>query len=458
MNSGKATSTPTLTKFNPRLIPYQYQVLKLIRTELDYSLGAHEILLSGSVGSAKSILMAHIALTHCLLNPGARFLLGRRSMPDLRSTIFLKILEHIGADLIEEEDEFVENKTIASIKLPMNGSEIISRSWADKHYHKMRSLELSGAAIEETTENRDSEFYEEIKMRVGRLPHVKENIIINATNPAGPDHWLYNHFNIGDPENRINTRHVFYSVTTDNPFLPPQYIEQLKRDLDPKLAQRMIYGQWVEIKGEVVYYAYEKAVNFRDVDYVVDPKHPIIITFDFNIGEGKPMSVALGQYIDGIFHWFDEVIINGARTAETIEEIDGRGYFRKDWKYIIAGDASGKHKDTRSHRSDYDIILKGFQDRQLQHEYLVPLANPPVRTRHNKVNAQFKNTLGQIRCFTYKKCKKLDQGFRLVKLKPGADYIEDDSKDYQHVTTAVGYAIIALINRADSKPQGSQRL
>lgn len=377
-------------------------------------------------------------------------------MPALRSTIFQKILEHIGSDLIEGKDYRV-NLTTAGIKFK-NGSEIIARSWADKKYFKVRSLELSGVAIEETTENDTNDFYSEIKMRVGRLPHVKENIIIHATNPSSPENWLYKYFAIGDPSKRLDTRHVYYSVTTDNPFLPAKYIEQLKAELDPRMARRMIYGEWIEINSDVVYYEYQKELQFIKRKYEINPDFPIICSWDFNIGEGKPMSMCLAQYIDDEFHFFDEVIISGARTADTIDELDGRGLLRKDWRYQICGDASGKHRDTRSSRSDYDIITKEFQNRGLQYEYHVPLANPPVRTRHNRVNAYCKNALGQTRLWVYEKCTTVDEGLRLVKLKPGANYIEDDSKDYQHCTSALGYAVVFLSNQRNKKQQGTTQL
>ena len=72
----------------------------------------------------------------------------------------------------------------------------------------------------------------------------------------------------------------------------------------------------------------------------------------------------------------------------------------------------------------------------------VPRSNPPVRTRHNIVNAYCQNDLGQHRLTVYAKCKTLDKGLRLTALKKGGSYIEDDSKPYQHITTALGYGVV----------------
>ena len=447
-----ATSTPSFLEFNPDHIPYQRQVITDVRQNFDYSKGTHEVLLSGSVGSAKSTLMAHIVLTHVLFNPGSRFMLGRLSMPALRSTLFNKVLEHIGPDLIEIKDYKV-NQTSASIKF-WNNSEIISRSWQDAKYFKVRSLELSGAAIEETAENPTPTAYDEIKMRVGRLPHVKENIILNATNPDEPHHWLYKRFILPNSSgNKHQTRHVYYSRTEENPFLPPQYIEQLKRDLDPLMARRMLYGEWLSIAGDNVYYAYNRDLHFTSNSYIVNPAYPVWLSWDFNIGHGKPMSACAMQYINGTFHIFSEVIIDGARTADTVDEFIDRGIIKEgNQQYFVTGDASGRARDTRSSVSDYDIIAKKLAAANIKYALRVPLSNPPVRARHNKVNAKLMNSLGESRVIVWN-CPTIDEGLRMVKLKKGSNYIEDDSFRAQHVTTAIGYAImVALIEENRPKP------
>jgi hypothetical protein len=238
--------------------------------------------------------------------------------------------------------------------------------------------------------------------------------------------------------------------------LPPQYIEQLKADMDPKLARRMIYGEWIEISGEVIYSEYNSELQYRRTEeYKIDPHYPVVLTFDFNLSSNKPMSMCCLQYIDDTFHVFAEVIIDGARTGEVMEELNDRGLLKPELKYTICGDASGKHRDTRSFRSDYDIIFDYLKRAGLKFEYMVPPANPPVRLRHNRVNAYCLNALGERRLFLYKGCATLDEGMRLTKLKPGANYLEDDSKPYQHVTTAIAYAIVALSNNNKRQRQST---
>ena len=122
--------TPNLNEFDPTLIPTQYEVIYDINNTYNYKQGAHEILLSGSVGSSKSLLLAHLVITHCMKYAGARVCLGRRAMPDLKDTIYGKIKKHLEGALTEGV-HYKANDSTAKIEFN-NGSEIISRSWADR--------------------------------------------------------------------------------------------------------------------------------------------------------------------------------------------------------------------------------------------------------------------------------------------------------------------------------------
>ena len=426
------TSIPEIEVFNPKTIPFQLDVIKDVR-KFEYSQGALEILLSGSVGSAKSLLLAHLIATHALANAGAGVLVGRRTLKDLKNTLWAMILRHCPM--------FYNfwNKSDMTIKLP-NNSIIYGVSWDDGRYDKFRSYELSMAAIEELTENRDPEIYNEIKMRVGRIPHIKENVIACATNPDAPSHWAYNHF----IENQSQTRRVYYSKTKDNPFLPSWYIKQLQADMDTKMALRMLEGQWIEIHRDQVYYEFDSDRNYVDSNYQWNKDYPVAIMHDFNIGLGKPMSAAAGQYIDNVFHVAITFLVEGSRTADILEDMAHSGIFDNYSDTIeIYGDASGRNNDTRSIRNDYDIISKylGNYKRQLNVVECVPRKNPPLRRRHNVVNAHFLNQNNDVRLFIYKQAQDAAKGFRLTQYKCGSSLVEDDTLREQHVTTAIGYWI-----------------
>jgi hypothetical protein len=420
--------------------------------------------------SAKSILAAHLGIGHCLQYSRARLVIARRAMPDLRDTIYTKICEHLEGATLADGTELKEGKhyflrdTTCSVTF-WNKSEIIAKSWADGNYKKVGSIEASAAIVEELTENDEGDemALRFLRMRVGRLPHVPRSWIVYCTNPDGTRHFAYDYFDIGkrmagQKANLPKTRHVYFSSTKDNKFLAPWYIKQLEADLDPKLALRMIHGLWVDIESDKVYHSYGEH-NYRDYDYVIDPFLPVNLCHDFNIGAGKPMSMCLSQYDEkkDEFHFFADVVVDGADTEKIMEEIAARGHLDYDVpEYMIYGDQTGEARHPAAKKSNYDIIvsfLANYRSKtghRVEFSRHLPKANPPIRERHNIVNGYCKNALGKTRLYVYRGAKVLDKGMRLTELKKGGQYIEDDSKPYQHVTTALGYHVHRVWKRKQS--------
>jgi PBSX family phage terminase large subunit len=245
----------SFTDFSPDAIKWQNNFVAEFFNETDWSIGVHEFLLSGAVGSAKSVVMAWVAIYHCLAYQRNRGLLCRLALPDVKKTIFQTIVELLQDSELKEGIDFRIVETTAQIYFLKTGSVILSGSWSDNRFKKFRSLQLGFAIFEELTENNDmqAEAYHEISMRVGRLNHVGRQFVLSATNPDDPSHWVHKHFIISDDK----SRHVHYSVTEDNPYLPKAYVEKLKKSLDPLMAERMLYGRWVEISKEKLYHSYE---------------------------------------------------------------------------------------------------------------------------------------------------------------------------------------------------------
>lgn len=436
-------STPTISEFIP--LPNQWQAIKDIRTGYDYNLGTHEVLLSGSVGSSKSLVLAHIMVTHCILNPNAHAGIGRRTLPSLRETLMEVIKAHTSE--IDVDYNGVTGKYTFS-----NGSVLRPFSWADAHYKKFRSHEFSAFGIEELTENPDPEFYQEILSRVGRLRHINEKIIVSASNPDDPDHWVYKRFFMSDS----SRRHVYKSSTQDNPYLPLSYIDTLRENYDPQMYRRMVLGEWIPIRQAVIYHQYDPIRNRSPKKYTVDTRREIHWSWDFNIATGKPLSSCMFQHDGKVFHVFKDLVINGLRTEDMLDEAYGLGLLDHDTTYVINGDSTGKHRDTRSRHNDYEIIrlylsnIKTKSGRPIRFRMDVPLTNPKVRERHNIINGLLHNTNGDIRLIIYADAPVCHEALMLTKLKIGADYIEDDSKlcPYQHVGTALGYGCIAKLRES----------
>lgn len=433
-------NTPMFQDFDPRKIQWQWEANEFERS-FDFSTGILEEFFSGGVGSAKTIKHIHNIVRNCLEQPNSRWLMVRRTLKDLKRTSWMELLRHM-ADIPYVVKSY--NKTDRLIVFK-NGSEILGDSYDDGDLTKFQSLPLSGLDIEEANEM-SKEIYEAIKLRVGRAG-VFKNIIQARCNPDSPAHWLHSYFI--DDDKHPNKK-VFYSITEQNPFLPSWYVENLKRDLDPKMARRKLYGEWIDISTAQVYYSYEKSRNYRDV-FTPDYNKTLLISHDFNIGKNKPMSAVASIKIGDTYHVFKAFHIDGARTLDIMEAIASFGLFDRFSTVHVYGDASGKHNDTRSLKNDYEIIEKFLANyirkdgRRLKYELKVPRSNPPIRRRHNLLNAHFLNENNETRLFVYDKW--LDEGFRLTSFKKNGDIVEDDTLAQQHATTAVGYMIDYDLNR-----------
>ncbi len=432
-------SKTTLSGFEP--FGYQCDVLRFIHSH-NYALWTPEILLSGSVGSAKSILLAHIAIVHCIQFPGACVAIGRRSLPDLKKTLFREILEHLEESMIEGEHYNVRHNT-GEIDFA-NGSRILSVTWGDKRYGKFRSLKLSMILIEELTEN-DDDFepgFKILKARLRRIPTVTQNLLICATNPDEPDCYWYRYFIEGSEQ--FPSRRVFYSVTTDNFHLDPVYIEQLLQDYSVLEAERYLRGRWITIAGMGIYHAYREENNLIKDRYKPDFTIPLRISFDFNTADGKPQSACVFQFKDDCFRFFGESIIDNAKWCiDNLDDFQAKGYFEGFGRFLVYGDATGRARSSNSLRSNYELIEEWFAQRRLPMELKVGKINPPIVKRWTTVNALCQNAKKDVRLFVYDACPVLNQGMKLARKKPGTA-LEDDSKRYQHVTTALGYAVCMI--------------
>lgn len=470
----------SFSNLDAREIAWQYRLIWDWHNKLPFNQGVQKILLSGAVGSAKTTIASWLCLYVALNNKKAKILIGRKALPDLRDTLYKDITELLDADdnLIEGVD-YTCYDNVCRIVFHKTKSEIMSRTWADKKYKKVRSLKLCLAVIEEATENDedDKQAHDNILQRLNRIGHIKTNAMVLLTNPDSPGHWIYKSY-IEKAKEDTNT-HVYYSLTSDNPYIDRNYVRFLEENLSKADADRMLRGLWVEIDSNRIYYNYKSEKCFkRETPYRLNPAWPIDLMCDFNIGEGKPMSFALGQVEHvlvkdefgarwkKIFHVFREFHGFTMRTEELLEEMQAAGAFDLPCpKWRIFGDATGRSRDTRSLRSDYEIIetfisnYKTSDNERLEFEFCVPRANPPLRRRHNGANGLFENSLGETRFFVYKGCEWVDEGFRLTQPKKGSLTVEDDGPSFpwQHVTTSITYWTDYNLNKISDPSRSSMR-
>ena len=456
------SSVPAFHEFKP--LDWQYRLIYDIEKRYDYSLGPQMVLCSGTVGSSKSCAVAFATVKHAVTYSNTNIVLGRLALPDLKKTLFADVLEMLGGTFKEGRD-FVANRTQASIQLA-NGTNFIPATWIDKRYgSKFRSLRVSMIAIEEIVESDENYWgwFDEAISRLGRVPHVKQNLLIAATNPDEPSHpvhkyWQDNcHKHYKGYSTDGKNRHIYYSSIKDNPYLPDYYESALRDSMDPQMAQRMLDGKWTYIGKDRCYYAYKPADHVVD-KLEVDPKLDLCLCFDFNIAKDKPMSSCIMQFDRGAndavpqdrrFKVLDEVCIEGMRTLNAMEAWADKGWFDlpHNPRISVYGDAAGNHRHTAALRTDYEIIRHFIENydrkdgKKIQFRQRVQRKNPSLRERHNVVNSQLKNADGIIRVAIAKRCKNVCAGLASTRLKDVTAYVEDQTTDGQDMASAISYGL-----------------
>lgn len=178
--------------------------------------------------------------------------------------------------------------------------------------------------------------------------------------------------------------------TLSNPYLPEGYVDQIRANYDPALAEMYINGEFVSLTTNKVYHYFNREMHHTQ--RTIEPGDRLHIGLDFNVGgccavafvieDGNPIAV-------------DEFVSHD--TRDIINNIRAR-YGSHD--VTIYPDASGRSSRTNASASDIDIL----QSAGLRVD--APSSNPFIRDRINAVNAMLSH--GRLQVNT-DKCQQLTQ-------------------------------------------------
>lgn len=201
------------------------------------------LLLEGSAGGGKSVLMLQKVHAALLRWPNANALITRKTAESMsRSTRLMMWRMIMGGD----RSGIKERKRDGFFEYP-NGSLCF---WAgmndDNARERIKSIGERGGldlvAMEEGTEFDEEDFnLLGSRMRSTAMPFRQ---IIIATNPDSPQHWIYRRLILG------KEAHVYRSNARDNPHNPEDYHGFLGR-LTGVDHERLAKGLWVKATGQI---------------------------------------------------------------------------------------------------------------------------------------------------------------------------------------------------------------
>ena len=168
--------------------------------------------------------------------------------------------------------------------------------------------------------------------------------------------------------------------TASNPYLPDDYIDQIKSNYDPILAQMYLEGDFVSLSESKVYHFFNRSQHHTN-RVILDSDKFLYIGLDFNIGG----TCATVWVIDDN----KPIAVDEFSSHDTYDFINNLNQY-KGKKVIIFPDASGRSGSTNATLSDIGLIENAG------YSVDAPLANPAVRDRINAFNSLLSHDRIQI--------------------------------------------------------------
>lgn len=277
---------------------------------------------------------------------------------------------------------------------------------------------------------------------------IEANIMpaLNTVNPTRPDYRAWCWF-IGVPD---GLNHYYkmaeYARTSGDPnyalfhwtseeILPPDVIENAKRTMSPKQYNQEYRASFETATGRI----YDDFGDDNLTDYTIRASDELHWTHDQNF---TPLSSSIAVIRNGAPYFVDEIVLENAISKESAAEFVVKFESHQNKTVYLYGDPAGRAGEKHGHKSDYNDIEDVLKLHGWKVIRRVKAKHPAIRDRQNGVRSLIRNVVGDINLFVNKETAPWTyQGLRTVQLKKGSTYQEDDTNQYQHITTAVGYFV-----------------
>jgi hypothetical protein len=306
------------------------------------------------------------------------------------------------------------------LHLPGGDTKILCRSF--ESWQRIIGLNLAWVLSDEIDTVHPSIANKAFPKILGRLRSGNVRQFAAASTPEG-FRWMWQTFGSEEALSRPD-RKLIKMKTTDNPHLPPDFIERLKANYDPNLLNAYLNGEFVNLNTGQVYDRFDRSKHVGKIPD--DSSQPLRIGIDFNVGN---MNAVIAIREKNRLLFIDE-IAKAHDTDALAREIRRR---HPDRKIYIYPDASGGSRSTNASQTDIQI-LEGYGMSNQS-----PKSNPPIRDRVAAVQALLENGKGEIRMQIDQRCKKLIECLELQSYDDKGN--PDKSAGYDHMVDGCGYLI-----------------
>lgn len=222
---------------------------------------------------------------------------------------------------------------------------------------------------------------------------------------------------------------------TSEEILPKDVIESAKRTMSKKQYNQEYRASFETASGKI----YEEYGTGNFTREEIGPHEALHWTHDQNF---TPLSSAIAVVRKGLPYFLDEIVLESAVSKQSAVEFVEKYKNHLNKKVYIYGDPAGRAGEKHGHKSDYNDIEDVLRLNGWNFERRVRPAHPAIKDRQNAVRAMICNAKDERRLFVHpQKAAWCHKGLSTVQLKEGSSFQEDQTNQYQHITTAIGYFV-----------------
>lgn len=402
----------------------------------------------GGLGSGKTRALAHKAISLAVDNPGKPGVILERSWPELRDILFpcLGVEGEPDGVLAEWQIPFTYRKSAKEVVLHLPGGD--TPIWL-RQADRIRPGPNIAWLVADEAGLLEWPVLRQWIARV-RLDSANYLQIVLGGTPEGFNHFY--EYAEGETRKHLEEKGAKFALirasTTDNPFLPANYVALQLAGFTEEELEAYEKGLFVPPSGRV-YTRFQRAVH---VQPCLDPTvgRPLMFC-DFNVAA---MVWLLALEVNGRVHVFDEIVRQNTDTFDqTAEALHYWGrLFNVDprtaaARVTVITDAAGSARSTSAKRSDTQILRDhGFQVRH-------PSRNPFVEDRVFSVQ----RWLQESQLLVDPKCRQLVKSLeQQPRTKTGEPEKRQGIDGLDHANDALGYGLHYL--RPATRPRGNARV
>lgn len=207
----------------------------------------NELIFGGGAGGGKSFFGCLWVIIGCRQYPGSRWVIGRSKLKALKETTLATFFEVCGVFGLMPNEHFNYNAQDSTITFS-NKSKVILKDLfsypSDPNFDSLGSLEITGAFVDECNQI-SWKAWEVLGSRIrfkldefGLIPKL-----LGTCNPS--KNWVYSEYYKPSIQGTLkDNRKFIQALVTDNPFISPHYIRNLKNIKNKATKERLLKGNW----------------------------------------------------------------------------------------------------------------------------------------------------------------------------------------------------------------------